>query len=95
MRVPAVTRSTNGSGDAGSTQEHTFCVVLLSCGHPAVVVIHPGRSIAATLKRYEWECPDTGATVTPTRVMRVLSEAEYGNLSQEDFDLLVSSRAAG
>jgi len=54
-----------------------------SCGHPAVVVIHPGRSIAATLKRYEWECPDTGATVTPTRVMRVLSEAEYGNLSQE------------
>ena len=53
------------------------------------------RLLTATLKRYEWECPDSGATVTPTRVLRVLSEAEYGNLSQEDFDLLVSSRAAG
>jgi hypothetical protein len=95
VRVPAAARSTNGFGVAGSKGEHTFGIVLLSCGHPAVVVIHPGRSIAATLKPYEWECPDTGATVTPTRVMRVLSEAEYGNLSQEDFDLLVSSRAAG
>jgi hypothetical protein len=61
--------------------------------HPAVVVVHPGRSIAATLKRYEWECPDSGATVAPTRVLRVLSEAEWENTSQEAFDLLVSTGA--
>ena len=69
-------------------------VVLLSCGHPAVVVVHPGRSIAATLNRYEWECPDSGATVTVTRVLSVLSEAEYENMGQEEFDLLVSTGAA-
>lgn len=81
-------------GDAGSTREHTFGVVQLNCGHPAVVVIHPGRSIAATLKRYEWECPDTGATVAPTRVLRVLSESEYESMGQEAFDLLVSTGLA-
>jgi hypothetical protein len=94
VRVPATARNANGSGHAGSTQEHTLGVVLLSCGHPAVVVIHPGKSIAATLKRYDWECPDSGATVTPTRVLRVLSEAEYESMGQEAFDLLVSTGAA-
>jgi len=94
VRVPAAARSTNGSGGAGSKGEHTIGVVLLGCGHPAVVVIHPGRSIAGTIKRYEWECPDTGATVTATRVLAVLSEAEYENLGQDAFDLLVSSGAA-
>jgi hypothetical protein len=58
------------------------------------VVIHPGKSLAAALKRYEWECPDTGATVTATRVLKVLSEAEYENMGQEAFDLLVSTGAA-
>jgi hypothetical protein len=91
VRVPAAARNPNGSG---SRREHTFGIILLSCGHPAVVVVHPGRSIAATLKRYEWECPDTGATVTATRVLAVLSETEYENLGQEAFDLLVSSGAA-
>ncbi len=94
VRVPAATTSANGSRVAGSTQEHTFGVVLLSCGHPAVVVVHPGRPIAATLKRYEWECPDSGATVTVTRVLTVLSEAEYENMCQEAFDLLVSTGTA-
>ena len=94
VRVPAAARSTNDSGVASSKGEHTFGVVLLSCGHPAVVIIHPGRSIAATLKRYEWECPDTGATVTATRVLTVLSEAAYENMGQEAFDLLVSTGAA-
>ncbi|MGA3354797.1 MAG: hypothetical protein ABSD85_16690 [Acidimicrobiales bacterium] len=91
VRVPSSARTPNGSG---FRREHTFGVVLLSCGHPAVVVIHPGRSIAATLKRYDWECPDSGATVTATRVLAVLSEAEYENLGQEAFDLLVSTGAA-
>ena len=94
VRVPAAARNPNGSGRVGSTREHTFGVVLLSCGHPAVVIIHAGRSIAATLKRYEWECSDTGATVTATRVLTVLSEAEYENLGQEAFDLLVATGAA-
>jgi hypothetical protein len=94
VRVPAAARYPNGSGTAGSTREHTLGVVLLRCGHPAVVVIHPGKSIAATLKRYDWECPDTGATITATRVLTVLSEADYENLSQEEFDLLVSTGAA-
>jgi hypothetical protein len=94
VRVPAAARSTNGFGVTGSKGDHTFGVVLLGCGHPAVVVVHPGRSIAATLKRYEWECPDSGATVTATRVLRVLSEAEYENMGQEAFDLLVSTGAA-
>jgi hypothetical protein len=58
------------------------------------VILHPGKSIAATLKRYDWECPDTGATVTATRVLAVLSEADYENLGQEAFDLLVSTGAA-
>jgi hypothetical protein len=58
------------------------------------VVVHPGRSISATLKRYEWECPDTGAAVAATQVLAVLSEAEYDNLGQEAFDLLVSTGAA-
>ncbi len=93
VRVPVAARNPSGSG-AGSKGEHTFGVVLLGCGHPAVVVIHPGRSIAATLTRYEWECPDTGATVTATRVLAVLSETEYENLGQEAFDLLVSTGAA-
>jgi hypothetical protein len=91
VRVPAAARNPNWSD---SRREHTLGVVLLSCGHPAVVVIHPGRSIAATLKRYDWECPDSGVTVTPTRVLAVLSEAEYENLGQEAFDLLVSTAAA-
>jgi hypothetical protein len=91
VRVPAAVRNPNGS-DSG--REHTLGVVLLSCGHPAVVVIHPGRSITATTKRYDWECPDSGATVTATRVLAVLSEAEYENLGQEAFGLLVSSGAA-
>ena len=94
VRVPAVARNPNGSGQAGSTREHTIGVVLLSCGHPAVVVVHPGRSVAAILKRYDWECPDTGASVTATRVLAVLSEAEYENLGQEEFDLLVATGAA-
>jgi hypothetical protein len=89
--VPAAARNSNGSVHVGSTRDHAIGVVLLSCGHPAVVVIHPGRSIAATLKRYEWECPDTGATVTATRVLTVLSEVEYENLTDEDVDLLVSA----
>ena len=92
MRVPASAGNPNGSG---SSREHTFGVVLLSCGHPAVVIIHPGRSIAATLKRYEWECPDTDATVTATRVLAVLSERDYETMGQEAFDLLVSTGAAG
>jgi hypothetical protein len=95
VRVPAAARSTNGSGGAGSKGEHTFGVFLLSCGHPAVVVVHPGRSIGVTLKRYDWECPDTGATVSATRVLGVLSETEYENMGQEAFDLLVSTGAAG
>jgi hypothetical protein len=94
VRVPAAARNPNRSGRVGSTQEHIFGIVLLSCGHPAVVVVHPGRSIARILKRYDWECPDTGATVTATRVLAVLSEAEYENLGQEAFDLLVSTEAA-
>ena len=94
VRVPAAARSTNGSGVTGPKGEHTFGVVLLSCGHPAVVVVHPGRPIAATLKRYDWECPDTGSTVAPTRVLRVFSEAEYENMGQEAFDLLVSTGTA-
>jgi hypothetical protein len=57
------------------------------------VVIHPGRSIAATLKRYDWECPDTRATVTATRVLTVLSGADYENMGQEAFDLLVATGA--
>jgi hypothetical protein len=69
-------------------------VVLLSCGHLAVVIIHPGKSIGATLKGYDWECPDTGATVTATRVLTVLSEAAFENMGQEAFDLLVSTGAA-
>jgi hypothetical protein len=51
---------------------HTIGIVLLGCGHPAVVVIHPGKSLARILKRYDWECPDTGVTVTATRVLAVL-----------------------
>jgi hypothetical protein len=81
-------------GATRSKGEHTFGVILLSCGHPAVVVIHPGRAIAAIIKRYDWECPDSGATVTATRVLAVLSQAEYENLGQEAFDLLVSTGAA-
>jgi hypothetical protein len=91
VRVPASARTPNGSG---FRREHTIGVVLLGCGHPAVVVVHPGRSISATLKRYEWECPDTGAAVAATQVLAVLSEAEYDNLGQEAFDLLVSTGAA-
>jgi len=58
------------------------------------VIIHPGRSIATTLKRYDWECPDSGATITATRVLTVLSEAAYENMGQEAFDLFVSTGAA-
>jgi hypothetical protein len=58
------------------------------------VIIHPGKSIVAALKRYDWECPDTSAAVTPTRVLAVVSETEYKNVGQEAFDLLVSTGAA-
>ena len=58
------------------------------------MVIHPGKSLARILKRYDWECPDSGATVTATRVLTVLSEAAYKNMGQEAFDLLVSTGAA-
>jgi hypothetical protein len=58
------------------------------------VVVHPGRSISATLKRYEWECPDTGATVTAEQVLAVVSEAEWKNMTDEAIDLLVSAQSA-
>lgn len=93
VQVPAAARSTNGSGVARPRGEHSIGIVLLSCGHPAVVVVHPGKSIAVTLKRYEWECPASGATVTPTWVLTVLSEAAYENMGQQAFDLLVSTKA--
>ncbi len=93
-RRAVTVRKELGAGHAGSTQEHTLGVVLLSCGHPAVVVVHPGRPIAATLKRYEWECPDTGDSATPTQVLTVISEADYENMSQEAFDLLISTGTA-
>jgi hypothetical protein len=57
------------------------------------VVVHPGRSIASTLKRCEWECPDTGASVAVTRVLAVLSEAEYENLTNDELGELVSAAA--
>jgi DNA-directed RNA polymerase subunit RPC12/RpoP len=91
VRVRTAARNPSGSG---SRREHNLGVVLLGCGHPAVVVVHPGKSIAATLKRYDWECPDSGATVTATRVLALLSQVEYENLGQEAFDLLVSTGAA-
>jgi hypothetical protein len=94
VRVPAAARNPNGSGQASSTREHTLGIVLLSCGHPAVVVVHPGKSIAATLKRYEWECPDTGATVTATRLLTVLSETEWENMTDDDIELLLSTGVA-
>jgi len=94
VRVPASARSTNGFGVTGSKGEHTFGVVLLSCGHPAAVVVHPGRSVAATLKRFEWECPDSGATVTARQVLAVVSEAEWENMTDEALDLLVSTAAS-
>jgi hypothetical protein len=58
------------------------------------VIIHPGKSVAATLKLYDWECPDTGAAVTATRVLAVLSEWDYETMGQEAFDLLVSRGTA-
>jgi hypothetical protein len=58
------------------------------------VVIHPGKSVAATLKRYDWECPDTGATVAARRVLAMLSETEWENLTDQEVDLLVSTAAA-
>jgi hypothetical protein len=94
VRVPAAARNPNGSGRTGSTREHTLGIVPLGCGHPAVVVVHPGRSLAATLKRYEWECPDAGATVTAMQVLAMLSWVEYENLGQEAFDMLVSRGVA-
>ena len=93
MRVPAAAHNPSGSG-TGSTREHTLAIILLSCGHPAVVIIHPGKSVAATLKLYDWECPDSGATVAPTRVLAVLSEAEWENLTDDDVDLLLSTAVA-
>jgi DNA-directed RNA polymerase subunit RPC12/RpoP len=95
VRVPAAARNPNGSGRTGSTREHTLGIVPLGCGHPAVVVVHPGRSLAATLKRYEWECPDTPAP--PSRRCRCWQcsrEVEYENLGQEAFDMLVSRGVA-
>jgi hypothetical protein len=93
VRVPADARSINRLGATGSRGEHSFGIVLLGCGHPAAVVIHPGRSITATLKRYEWECPDSGTTVSARRVLAVLSEAEWENMTDEAVQLLVSTRA--
>ena len=93
VRIPAAARNAYGSRVAGFTREHTLSLVLLSCGHPAVVVVHPGKSTTAVLKRYDRECPDTGAPVTPTRVLTVLSEAEWENLTDEDVDLLVSAQS--
>jgi hypothetical protein len=84
VRVPAAAR----------TLEHTIGIIRLSCGHLAVVIIHPGKSIAAALKRYEWECPDTGATITATRVLAVVSETEWESLTDQDVDLLVTGAAA-
>jgi hypothetical protein len=89
--VPAAARESTAFS---SKREHTLGVVLLDCGHPDVVVVHPGRSIAATLKLYEWECPDTNTAAAVTRVVAVLSEAEYESMTDEDLDLLVSTGAA-
>jgi hypothetical protein len=83
-----------GSRGARSDGEHTLGIVLLDCGHPDVVVVHPGKSIAATLKLYEWECPDTNTAAAVTGVLAVLSEAELESMTEEDIDLLVSTGAA-
>ncbi|MGO9197346.1 MAG: hypothetical protein ACLQK4_09485 [Acidimicrobiales bacterium] len=81
VRVPASAR----------TREHTFGIVLLSCGHPDAVVIHPGKSLARILKQVEWECPDTGTPVTASRVVTVLSQEEWEQLTEEAIDELVSA----
>jgi hypothetical protein len=94
VRVQTAARNPNGSGRTGSTREHTFGIVLLSCGHPAAVVVHPGKSLTRILKLMKWECPDTGATVTATQVLTVLSEADWENLTDQEVDLLVSTGAA-
>jgi hypothetical protein len=81
VRVPASARA----------REHTFGIVLLSCGHPTGVVIHPGRSLAGILKQAEWECPDTGADVAAERVLAVLTEEQWEALTEEAVDQLVAS----
>ena len=81
VRVPASARPT----------EHSFGIVLLSCGHPDAVIIHPGRSLARILKQAEGECPGTGADVTAERVLAVLTEAEWEALTEEAIDQLVAS----
>jgi predicted Zn-ribbon and HTH transcriptional regulator len=81
VRVPAAAR----------TKEHTFGIVLLSCGHPDAVIIHPGRLLAHILKQAEWECPDTGADVTAERVLAVLTEEQWEALTEEAIDQLVAS----
>ncbi len=88
MRVPAASWR-----DAASEQAHTIGLVLLSCGHPEAVIIHPGKSVTATLKKYDWECPNTSTAAAVARVLAVLSVAEFENLTDDALDTLVSTGA--
>ena len=94
VRVTAAARHPNESGHVGSTREHTFGVVLLSCGHPAVVIF---------IRASRLPPPSSGTTGSARipeppslrrRVLAVLSENEWEKLTDEDVELLVSSAAA-
>ncbi len=95
VTVPAAVRRANGwegttPAKARST-EHTLVLVQLECGHPDVVVVHPGKSIATEVRSTEWECE--GVTVRASREIARFSGSEWNKLSTEQVVALV--KAAG
>ncbi len=83
VRVPAALRSTRS--------EHTVAFVLLDCGHPETVIVHPGTSVRAAIGRCEWECPDTDDDAKVVRVLAVLSEHEWSELNEERLNELLEA----
>lgn len=103
VAVPAGVRRENGwdgataAGRNGASAggEHRLGLVLLDCGHPEVVVLHPGRTLRGTLKLCDFECPDTNTAVAVRRTLAVLSEQEWAALTDADVDALVEAASAG
>lgn len=57
------------------------------------MVIHPGRSLRATIRSYDFECPETEVVVKVRAVLAEVCEEEWATLTDNDVDALVMAAA--
>ena len=79
------------AAQTGSREEHQIALVMLDCGHPEIVVVHPGKSLRGSVAEEEWECPETGTVVKASSIVAVFSGTEWEELSAARIDELLGA----